>query len=360
MVVDAGVFWFKEFMKKPFSCSWVTVFKFMSGSAVIVIFFVLALFIYFTIFPPQSDSEVPSFESLAALSCGVATVAIFFHLTMEHLRSRTKEHFFKFFETHQSNVKSCNAERVSKGEPNKTGRHAFAEFKYQLHCARKAIQIDEQVPLLSSEQMAKVSFECLYEGCVKDWVYNKTTEHIKSRYIKRYNKLLVSASGGKNTISNSESNEKSEDLINCLLNSSNTFHTHRTDLSVYFQNLYQMIKFIDESPLGKNEKQKSIDILKAQLSDSELYVLLYFLHSDFTVAEPMSTYAETYVLFENVPKIDQIEPDYSYFDLDESEESDKEIIKSEWWQRKETLSRLDQPIDMELKFGLRFIRLLRF
>ena len=77
--------------------------------------------------------------------------------------------------------------------------------------------------------------------------------------------------------------------------------TNQTSLSVYFKNMYNAIKMVDDSSLlSKEEKQGLIDIYKAQLSTPELYVILFHFISRFGTTKPYEKwkeYQDTYKIF---------------------------------------------------------------
>ncbi|MDN3365411.1 putative phage abortive infection protein [Priestia megaterium] len=53
------------------------------------------------------------------------------------------------------------------------------------------------------------------------------------------------------------------------------YETYESHLGHYFRNLYRIVKFVHESQLSYDEKRNYIGIIRAQLSSSELVLLLY-------------------------------------------------------------------------------------
>lgn len=53
------------------------------------------------------------------------------------------------------------------------------------------------------------------------------------------------------------------------------YENNRYELALYFRTIYRIYKFIDESSLSNNEKFKYSKIVRAQLSDSEVYFIYY-------------------------------------------------------------------------------------
>jgi hypothetical protein len=81
---------------------------------------------------------------------------------------------------------------------------------------------------------------------------------------------------------------------------------HRQDLGHYFRFLFNMIRFIDESPY-KNE-MKYIRLVRAQLSDHELVILFYNCASKY--GAKFRKYAVEYALLDNMPFDLLIGPDH--------------------------------------------------
>lgn len=76
-------------------------------------------------------------------------------------------------------------------------------------------------------------------------------------------------------------------------------------LSSYFQNLYGAINFVDSnSDFEKSEKENLMNILRAQLSTPELYILDIHSRSKISevAGEDWSTYIDRYDLLKNLPQ----------------------------------------------------------
>lgn len=73
-------------------------------------------------------------------------------------------------------------------------------------------------------------------------------------------------------------------------------------LGVYFRNLYNTIRVIDSANiLDNDEKKEYIKILRARLSNAELYVLFFHLLSRFGKKWIDNGYIEKYELIQNLP-----------------------------------------------------------
>ena len=80
------------------------------------------------------------------------------------------------------------------------------------------------------------------------------------------------------------------------------FKKYQSDLSHYFRNLYNLIKFVHtESEMGKIERQKYINLVKAQMSSDEL-VLLFYNNLSPHGNRKFKPLAEEYALFKNLDK----------------------------------------------------------
>ena len=81
-------------------------------------------------------------------------------------------------------------------------------------------------------------------------------------------------------------------------------------LSSYFQNLYGAINLVDSNTdFEDSEKENLINILRAQLSTPELYILDIHRRSKISevTGENWSTYINSYDLLKNLPKRERFE-----------------------------------------------------
>jgi len=74
---------------------------------------------------------------------------------------------------------------------------------------------------------------------------------------------------------------------------------HRSDLGHYFRYLYTILKFIKQSEI--EDKKKYSNIIRAQLSDQELFVIFYNCLYKYGV-EKFKPLAEEFALFDNIPQ----------------------------------------------------------
>jgi len=87
---------------------------------------------------------------------------------------------------------------------------------------------------------------------------------------------------------------------------SKVFKKYQSDLGHYCRNVYNLIKFVDEEQeLKKPEKQKYINLFKAQLSSDELVILFYNNLSSYG-SEKFKPLSEEYALFKNLDEFNLI------------------------------------------------------
>jgi hypothetical protein len=76
------------------------------------------------------------------------------------------------------------------------------------------------------------------------------------------------------------------------------WRVHQTELAHYFRYIYNVIKFIDESNFSDGPY---IKLIRAQLSDSELFIMFY--NSQTEQGKNFIQYIEKYSLFDNLPTV---------------------------------------------------------
>jgi uncharacterized membrane protein len=114
-----------------------------------------------------------------------------------------------------------------------------------------------------------------------------------------------------------------------------TYHEHRTDLGAYFRTLYHLIKFIDKSGLTERERRTYANLVRAQFSPYEHFLLFYNCLSPFG-CEKFYPLIERYALLKN---------------LDESlliTKDDKHYYRPPAWASSPTVFQDEQPDRIEL------------
>lgn len=200
------------------------------------------------------------------------------------------EQFFKMLDYHLNNVEWLEVKQVLKSKENEgkvKNRRAFVIFKIQftrlLDCIKK-INIDFSLGLTEIE-IADIAYVIFYYGLDPEW-----KELCKSKLSKKYNdrgnliidRLLIMK-------------KKLKDK--CAI-----CRTNQTSVSAYFRNMYNTIKLVDSSAyLSAEEKKQYITILRAQLSNPELYILYFNVISRFGTKWRESGYITKYEFIKNLP-----------------------------------------------------------
>lgn len=217
-----------------------------------------------------------------------STVLILVTLIQQHIdnkKRQTESNFFKMLDYHSENVKQLNVSHIDpKKKENKIeGRRAFVIFKIQLTELLQVVsKIQSKLKLdLSDKEVIDIVYVSFYYGIDEEW--NEFTVNKLSRY--------------------KNSSEISELLLEAKkCHSKKIGRTNQTSLSSYFRNLYSAIKLIDSDKyLTAKEKKQYVKILRAQLSNPELYVLFFNVVSRFGKKWEKNRYIERYKLIKNIP-----------------------------------------------------------
>ncbi|MCK9425195.1 MAG: putative phage abortive infection protein [Ignavibacteriaceae bacterium] len=223
--------------------------------------------------------------TLFAITSTLLILVTLLQQNIDNKKSQTGGNFFKMLDYHTENVKQLCISHIDpdKKEDKIEGRRAFVIFKLQLIELCKVVnKIKKELQLgLSNEEIIDIVYIAFYYGIDKDW--EKFAENKLSRYQKgkEIAKLLLDA--------------KNSD-------SKNIGRTNQTSLSSYFRNLYNAVKLIDnDKNLTLDEKKQYIKILRAQLSNPELYVFFFNIVSRFGKKWKENGYIDTYELIKNIP-----------------------------------------------------------
>lgn len=164
------------------------------------------------------------------------------------------------------------------------GRKVFVEYKIQLKYLMRVvneISIENKLNL-SEMDVADIAYAVFYYGAEKEW------ESFMLEYLKDYEQkeLLV-----KEILAKIAKDKKYA-----------LGRTNQNYMSVYSRNMYNAIKLIDQtSLLTEEEKVRYVKVLRAQLSNAELYVLFFNLLSRFGKKWNDNNYVVKYQLIQNLP-----------------------------------------------------------
>lgn len=224
--------------------------------------------------------------------------------------------FYKMLDYQEKLIKEMTVFPVCKAKPDKplqpvSGRKVFVEYKIQLKYLMKAVEeVSEKNNLeLTEPDVADIAYAVFYYGAASGW------KEFMLEYLKDYPET-----------------EKLVDNINTVLAGqkySRYFlgRTNQNYLSVYFRNMYNTIKIIDSTKLlDEREKKEYIKILRAQLSNAELYVLFFNLLSRFGKKWVNNEYVSKYEIIQNLPSkyCDGYDPK-DYFDTIKYESEEKTL-----------------------------------
>ncbi len=199
------------------------------------------------------------------------------------------ERYYQMLDVQQKVIDEIKVSQVRKAKQGEdinvaTGRMAFVEFKIQVKYLVKAIKdVDVRNGFeLSDVDIADIAYAVFYYGSSKMW------KPLMMEYLKDY-----------------PNTERLVDAIIIRLDNERNYILNRpnqTYLSVYFRNMYNAIKLIDNSSLFNNEeKMNYVKILRAQLSNAELYILFFNVISRFGKKWIDNNYVTKYQLIQNLP-----------------------------------------------------------
>jgi len=281
----------------------------------ILLFFTLFNRVYFNtsfIIDPELASKFGSFfgglvGTLFAVTSTFLILVTIIKQNIENKKSQTSSNFFKMLDFHYENVNQLSIPHIDptkKDEGKIEGRRAFVIFKLQI---KELLEIvnkinDENKMGLSQIEVLDIVYTAFYYGIDAAW-----TDFTKGK-LSKY--------------------KRGEEIAQHLLtakenNPKKIGRTNQTSLSGYFRNIYNAVKLVDQDRyLDLSEKKQLIRILRAQLSNPELYVFFFDIMSRFGKKWRDNGYIERYELIKNVPLnyLEKYNPkDYFKFDFEEDE-----------------------------------------
>ena len=233
-----------------------------------------------------------SYGIFNALFSGLAFLGVLMTLykqSRDNRKHTVVEQYYQMLDVQQKVIDEINVAQVRKvkqGEPIAVaeGRKAFVEFKIQMKYLVKAIKdVSERNGFKFSDiDIADIAYAVFFYGSSKSW------KPFMMEYLKDY-----------------PDTERLVDAIIARLDSEKRFILYRPNqnyLSVYFRNMYNAIKLIDNCGLISSEEKKDyVKILRAQLSNAELYILFFNIISRFGKKWVDNDYVTKYQLIQNLP-----------------------------------------------------------
>lgn len=227
-----------------------------------------------------------------ALFSGLAFLGVLITLYLQSRDNKKRtivEQYYQMLDVQQKVIDEINVSQVRKVKQGEdinvaTGRKAFVEFKIQIKYLLKAVKdvVERNGFQLSDVDIADIAYAVFFYGSSKTW------KPFMMEYLKDY-----------------PNTEHLVDAIITRLDNEKKYILHRPNqnyLSVYFRNMYNAIKLIDNSTLFNNEEKINyVKILRAQLSNAELYILFFNIISRFGKKWIENNYVTKYQLIQNLP-----------------------------------------------------------
>ena len=199
--------------------------------------------------------------------------------------------FYKMLDYHQQHVASLQVKHVRSTDNQyeaMSGKRAFVAFRLQLQ-RLLAIVRESSAELglaLSEDQIVDGACVAFYFG-----LHDEVAEFLRETLhdFPQPRKLVDYLMGAK--------------LHRAGSTGEYIGRANQTYLSSYFRNLYHLIKYVDtQRILSKKEKIQYMNIVRAQLSDSELWLLYFNVVSRFGRKWLEHRYVEKYRLLRNLPR----------------------------------------------------------
>lgn len=258
------------------------------------------------LFDPERSSKLGSFLGgvCSPILSTISIIILLFSIirqSRERSKERIRHQFFKMMEYHSQRVDRLNICEVKPcGRIGKwlgarvndlRGEHVFVELKRQIHMIYTAVYalpddvfayslIPNPSYTMSTKQRMDTAYIIFYAGLDRDNLKAMAHELI---YILPEHRMSV---------------------LKHLVDSLGIYvqRSHQSILSAYFRNMYYAIKLLDGSDLfDQTEKEELIAVYRSQLSNPELYVLVFNLISRFGIRWEESDFVYKYNFLSNVP-----------------------------------------------------------
>ncbi len=225
--------------------------------------------------------------TLFAIAGSFLVYASFITQNKQYEIAQIESVYYKMLDYHYENLNQISLTNYNKKKigKNETSRSAFISMKMQLIEVLGVVDkcFDELKMKKNDDQIIDIAYLLFYYGLNENWntfIENKIE-------VNKKNSLLSRLYFYKDKF------EKEGKEI---------FNTNQTYLSAYMRNMYNAIKFIDDNEsLSIEQKKKYIKILRAQLSNPELYILYFNVRARFGKKWKENKYPEKYELFTNMP-----------------------------------------------------------
>lgn len=205
----------------------------------------------------------------------------------QNRKQQVESMYFKLLDFHYENINQIhlNNYNYQNNNVNVTGRSSFITMKLQLMEILKIVENGFDKIKISNDPnvIIDIAYIIFYYGLDERW----------NDFIKE--KLNVKDKNGLLSYLYFQKQQYEKENIDI-------YHTNQTYLSSYMRNMYNAIKIIDDNEVfDSDEKKKYIKIIRAQLSNPELYILYFNVRSRFGKKWIEKNYINKYELFTNIP-----------------------------------------------------------
>lgn len=173
----------------------------------------------------------------------------------------------------QNQIEEFQSQKIDQEQTRKIYEQQLKLYQEQTELIAKQTQLYEQQNRTIKIQQFEASFYSFLNVFLeKKNALNKT---VKSGdfFLEKYEALKASVIGSpENSIEWHTLLKEKYDLL---------FLSNRVDLSHYFKTLYRLFKIIDTGSLSEDEKQYYSKTVRSQLTDYELSIIAYNLHSNY-------------------------------------------------------------------------------
>lgn len=228
------------------------------------------------------------FGTIISIAAALLLFANLLNQSMTNARVAFESHFYRMMDYHFHHVATLEVRHVRSTGEIVSGNRAFIVFKLHLERLLHGVQqiateMELNLPDHSVADIAAVAFFYGMEDENRLFLVEKLRVYPQNEEI--VDRLLA---------------YKEERL---KLAGEHVGRPNQTNLGSYFRNMYHLIKYVDTRRfLSAREKRRYINVLRAQLSNMELWLLYFNLVSRFGRKWIQYDYVMRYQLIRNLPR----------------------------------------------------------
>lgn len=233
------------------------------------------------------------FGTILSMVAAFLLFATLINQSMTNARVAFESNFYRMMDYHFHHIASLNVRHVravtdASSWEMVSGNRAFIVFRLHLErLLNSVLEINGDLELgLDDDQVIDIACVAFYYGLEEDtsaFLMDRLAEYpchkdVVQRLLDRKNQRLQH-------------------------NREHVGRANQTNLGSYFRNMYHMIKYVDTRRfLSTREKQRYVNVLRAQLSNTELWLLYFNVVSRFGRKWLDRRYVERYQLIRNLPR----------------------------------------------------------